>query len=125
MSNATRSLFMLFIFILICFSAAGIGSIFTSPAIGDWYKILKKPSLNPPNWIFGPVWSILYLTMAIAAWLIWKEGGFTRHSREFVIFGIQLLLNIAWSVIFFKYRMPGYAFLELILLWFAILIQTY
>ena len=115
-------MFILVFFILICFLAAGIGGFFTSKSIPDWYTHLQKPVFTPPGWIFGPVWSLLYLSIGISAWLIWREGGFSQNSVPLIIFGIQLLLNISWSIIFFGLRQPGYAFGEIILLWLAILL---
>jgi tryptophan-rich sensory protein len=107
-------------FIVICFAAAGIGGAFTGPAIGGWYALLKKPAFNPPNWIFGPVWTVLYLSMALAAWLIWKRQGFAGAMLPFTFFFIQLALNCLWSIIFFGLHNPGLACADIILLWSAI-----
>jgi translocator protein len=87
-----------------------------------WYQTIQKPTWNPPNWIFGPVWTTLYVMMGIALWVVWKED----TSRElkiiaFVLFAVQLLLNFFWSFIFFKLEQPGWAFAEIVVLWVAIL----
>lgn len=107
--------------IAICFAAAGFGSLFTVPAIAGWYATLNKPAWNPPNWIFGPVWSTLYLLMAIAAWLVWREWGFKAAGLALTLFALQLCLNALWSYLFFGLHNPALAFIEIILLWLAIL----
>jgi tryptophan-rich sensory protein len=107
--------------IAICFSAAGIGSLFTDPEIGGWYARIEKPSWTPPNWVFGPVWSVLYLMMAVAAWLVWKEKGFAGAAAPLALFGAQLVFNALWSIFFFGMHRMGLALLDIILLWSAIL----
>lgn len=102
-----------------------IGSFFTVAAIPTWYAGLKKAPLNPPPWIFGPVWTILYLLMGIAAYLVWSQGlGVQGVAPALIIFGIQLILNTLWSIIFFGLHNPGAALFEIALLWFAILFTT-
>jgi translocator protein len=110
----------LIVLIVICFAAAGIGGAVTTPKIVNWYSTLAKPSWNPPSWIFGPVWSVLYFCMAVAAWLIWRQGGFSVATTPLTLFGVQLVLNLLWSCLFFGLRSPGLAFLDVILLWMAI-----
>jgi len=100
-----------------CFAAAGMGSLFLP---GEWYAQLRKPSWNPPNWIFGPVWTALYTIMAIAAWLVWRCGGFTAQRKALSLFLLQLLFNALWSPLFFGLRLPGLALLDLLLLWLAL-----
>ena len=104
-------------FIVLCFSAAAFGSQFTP---GDWYAALKKPSWNPPNWIFGPVWSALYTMMAVAAWLVWRRGGFNLNRLPLSLFLSQLLLNALWSWLFFGLKNPALAFGEILILWLSI-----
>lgn len=109
--------------ILICQLAGGIGSFFTTPAIPTWYADLAKPSFSPPNWLFGPVWILLYTLMGIAAYLIWKQGFNKKEIKiALAIFAIQLVLNVLWSVIFFGLRSPLFAFLEIIFLWIFVLL---
>ena len=110
----------LIISLVVCFAAAGIGGAVTTPQIGNWYATLVKPSWNPPDWVFGPVWSILYCCMAVAAWLIWRQGGFAAAKVPLILFGAQLFLNVLWSCLFFGLRSPGVAFFDVILLWVAI-----
>ncbi len=108
--------------VVICELAGAVGSLFTVPAISGWYAGLAKPALNPPNWIFGPVWTTLYLLMGIAAFLVWQKGfGRTEVRTALVIFGVQLLLNVAWSAIFFGAHNPAGAFADIVLLWLAVL----
>ena len=87
---------------------------------GEWYASLKKPSWNPPPWIFAPVWSTLYAMMAVAAWLVWKRGGFSTQRRPLALFLAQLALNALWTPLFFGLHRPGLAFVEILLLWLAI-----
>ena len=114
----------LVVFLVVCFAAAGIGGAVTTPKIGGWYATLVKPTWNPPNWIFGPVWSTLYFCMAVAAWLVWRQGGVEQARVPLVLFGGQLALNVLWSCIFFGLEMPGLAFVELLVLGGAIAVTT-
>ncbi len=100
-----------------CFLAASLG-VFFMP--GGWYAALNKPAWNPPAWIFGPVWTALYAMMAVAAWLVWKRGGFAAHRQALTLFLIQLVLNASWTPLFFGLHRPGVAFVEIIFLWLAI-----
>lgn len=106
------------LWIALAFAAALIGSLF-SP--GDWYGSLRKPSWNPPSWIFGPVWTALYAMMAIAAWLVWKRGGFSVQRLPLTLYLIQLTFNALWSPLFFGLKNPGLAFLDIVLLWITLL----
>lgn len=111
---------VLVLFLIICLGTAGLGAAWTNLSVGDWYATLAKPSWNPPNWVFGPVWTALYVGMAVAAWLVWRRRGWDSRVPLFV-FGVQLLLNAVWSGLFFGMRNPGVAFAEIVLLWLAIL----
>jgi translocator protein len=108
---------VLLLWLVACFGAASMGAFFTP---GDWYAALKKPSWNPPAWIFGPVWTALYIMMALAAWTVWKRGGFAAQRRPLLLFLTQLVLNAAWTPLFFGLHWIGIAFAEMILLWLAI-----
>jgi len=105
----------------VCFGAAGIGSMLTTPSLGGWYATLARPAWSPPNWLFGPVWSLLYLAMAVAAWLVWRRVGFPHAASALNLFGVQLVLNVCWSAIFFGAHRPGLALAEMLVLWLAIL----
>lgn len=99
-----------------------IGSVFTAPSITSWYSELTKPALNPPSWVFGPVWTTLFTLMGIAAFLIWKQG--LKRKDVKIALGIflgQLVLNTLWSILFFGLRNPGAALIEIAFLWLAIL----
>ena len=113
-------------FIIICELAGAVGSLFTAPSIPGWYSSLAKPDFAPPNWIFAPVWTILFALMGIAAFLVWRKG---IHLKEVKIaiyaFGVQLALNIIWSAIFFGLRSPGLAFAEVILFLAAIVVSAF
>jgi benzodiazapine receptor len=116
-----RSLLGLAVWVALCFIAAFVGSVVTYPSIPTWYASLIKPSWTPPAWLFGPVWSALYLMMALAAWLVWRRGGLAATRLPVTLFLVQLGLNVAWSFLFFGLRMPGLAFAEIVILWCAIL----
>ena len=121
MKNA-GSLWMLLLFLALCFAVSGMGAIFTSRSVSEWYPVLQKPSWNPPAWVFGPVWTVLYLMMAIAAWMVWRRRGFREGAAALLIFAFQLALNAAWSPLFFGLRNPLAGLLDIIPLWAAILV---
>lgn len=106
--------------IAVCFAAAAVGSLYTTPAIPVWYAALRKPAWTPPAWLFGPVWTLLYVAMATAAWLVWREQGFRGARLALALFAVQLTLNALWSVIFFGWRSPGWGLVEILCLWAAI-----
>ncbi len=113
----------LIIALIICQLAGLVGSMFTSPSLYTWYVYLEKPSFTPPNWLFSPVWVILFVFMGIALYLLWKNFLKERAVRVALVwFGGQLGLNILWSIIFFGLKTPFLAWLEILLLWVAILV---
>lgn len=101
--------------------AGGIGSIFTTSSVKGWYLTLEKPMLNPPSWFFGPVWTTLFLLMGYALYLVWSSESGKSKILAYWAFGIQMVLNTLWSIIFFGLHSPGGALLEMIFLWLAIL----
>ncbi len=109
-------------FLAVTFGVSAVGGIFTSMGMPDWYMGLEKPAFNPPSWVFGPVWTILYAMMAVAAWLVWRASGFQGARPALAMFFVQLALNLAWSGIFFGLQAPGWALVEIIILWAAILV---
>ena len=111
----------LIVCVLVVFAAAGLGGLFTKEAVSDWYRDLAKPWGTPPDWVFAPVWTALYILMAAAAWLVWRKGGFSAHRLALGLFLVQLALNAAWSPIFFGLGAFGWAFVEICVLWAAIL----
>lgn len=113
----------LIVSIIICLLAGVIGSIFTTPAIPGWYTALVKPSFSPPNWVFAPVWTSLYLLMGISAFLVWRKGTHNQQVNSALrLFLAQLVLNTFWSILFFGLRSPFLGFLEIVLLWVAIIL---
>jgi tryptophan-rich sensory protein len=108
--------------VIICLLAGFVGSYFTLPAIPTWYASLNKPFFNPPNWIFGPVWTALFIMMGIAAALVWEKGiakGEVRLALAF--FAAQLFFNVIWSILFFGAQAPLYALFDIVILWVLIL----
>lgn len=106
--------------IALCLGAGGLGSLATAPKIPTWYAALEKPPGNPPSWVFGPVWTTLYVMMGVAAWLVWRRPPGEARSLALRMFAVQLLLNTLWSFLFFGLESPGAAFLEIVCLWVAI-----
>ncbi|MDE2385789.1 MAG: tryptophan-rich sensory protein [Alphaproteobacteria bacterium] len=105
-------------FVALCLGVGGVSGYFTAAGVGAWYDGLKKPAFQPPKWLFGPVWTVLYLAMAIAAWLVWRQAGL--WSAALGLFGLQLALNFAWSFIFFTAHRLGLALIDLIALWITV-----
>jgi tryptophan-rich sensory protein len=93
-----------------------IGSLSTASSVDNWYRTLAKPPFNPPDWVFGPVWTVLYVTMGIAGWRIWRAVGLVGGRVALRLFATQLLLNLLWTFLFFGLRSPGVAFFEILLL---------
>lgn len=115
--NKTKDALALACWLALCFLAA-LGGVFVST--GDWYASLNKPSWNPPSWLFGPVWSTLYCMMAIAAWQVWRIGGWQRQRAALSLFITQLVLNALWTPIFFGAHQMGWAFVEICILWLTL-----
>lgn len=116
----------LFFSIVVCQLAGVVGAFFTTSAIPGWYAALPKPELAPPNWVFGPVWTILYVLMGVAFFLVWQKMDTAKGAKRNTIqvalslFVAQLVLNACWSIIFFGLRNPGLAFAEIVVMWLAI-----
>ena len=120
MSNTLK----LIISILIPVAIGATAGFFTATGMGSWYQTIQKPSWNPPGWIFGPVWTTLYIMMGIALFLVWRSGATDGLKKTAIsLFAIQLVLNFFWSFIFFKLQLPGWAFAEIILMWIMIFIS--
>lgn len=105
------------VFIVICFAVSTMGAIFRP---GEWYDNLNKPSWQPPSWLFAPVWSILYVMIAVSGWLVWRDFGLTGAAFAFVVYGIQLVINGAWSPVFFGLKRPDLALIEVVFLWLSV-----
>ncbi|PIP60247.1 TspO protein [Candidatus Uhrbacteria bacterium CG22_combo_CG10-13_8_21_14_all_47_17] len=113
--------FKLIIAIVVSELAGIIGSLFTAPSIAGWYSTLVKPALNPPAWVFAPVWTTLFAMMGVALFLIWKNQTTIKKNMAYRFFFAQLILNTLWSIIFFSQHNIGGALIEIIVLWLAIL----
>ena len=107
--------------ILVPLAIGFAGSFFTRSSLSDWYLDLKKPSFNPPGWIFAPVWTTLYVMIGLAFYLIWVKMPLTEFKLQFWVFAVQLLLNFLWSILFFGLKNPFAAFIGIIALWLSIL----
>jgi tryptophan-rich sensory protein len=105
-------------FLVVCFAVAVFGSLFQP---GPWYAALTKPSWTPPNWIFAPVWAVLYVMIANAGWLVWRTTGFKGAALAFVLYALQLVLNALWSWLFFGHHRLDLSFFDIIALWIATL----
>ena len=116
-----------FLFALVlCFGASGLGAVFmTKDSQTNWYAQLQKPSFTPPDWVFGPAWTILYLLMAISVFLVWNKGlDYPKVKQSLGCFLIQLALNAMWTPLFFGFHLILFAFVDIIILWIAILVTT-
>jgi translocator protein len=115
--------FKLIISIAVPLMVGAVAGLFTSSGVDGWYANANKPSFNPPNWIFAPVWTTLYILMGIAMYIVWKWEGDKQVKRTALfLYVVQLTLNFAWSFIFFKLQQPGWAFAEIIAMWVMILL---
>lgn len=121
----SRNIIKLAISILLPLSVGAVAGMFTSQAVPTWYASLNRPSFSPPNWIFGPVWTTLYILLGISFFLIWKESPSKFRNLAIIVFAVQLLLNFVWSFIFFYFNLIGIALIEIILLWISIAFMIY
>ncbi|MGQ9708290.1 MAG: TspO/MBR family protein [bacterium] len=119
----TGDIVKLIISIALPLAAGALGNIATMPAIPTWYQGLNKPAFNPPRWLFGPAWSLLYILMGIALFLVWRRGFSNPEVKlALLVFLIQLVLNVIWSFLFFGLRSPIAGLIEIVILWLAILL---
>ena len=105
----------------VCFGAGAVGGLFTASSVNSWYPQLIRPEFAPPNWVFAPVWNILYLLMAVSLYFIWSSDGQNTKNSALMAFAFQLVLNMAWSAVFFGLRSPAGGFLVILVLITAIL----
>jgi translocator protein len=117
MKSRTRSVLALAVFLAAAFGASAMGYFFPP---GEWYAGLVKPFFNPPSWVFGPVWTALYVMMAVAAWLVWKQTGW--RARPIGLWFAQMALNALWTPLFFGLHWLGIALVEISALWLLILL---
>jgi tryptophan-rich sensory protein len=119
-----QDIFGLVAFIIGCLVVSGIGGIITATSVGSWYLSIEKPPFNPPNWVFAPVWTTIYIFMAVAGWRVWRSGHDARRHRALIVFGVQLGLNLAWSFLFFGLQRIDLAMVEIFILLIAIVATT-
>ena len=119
-----RSGLIFLAFLLATFATAALGGLATAPGVRDWYPSLNKPTWTPSPWLFGPVWTFLYLSIAVAGFMAWQKAGFIGAKWTMLLFTMQLILNSAWSWVFFGLRQPGWGFVEIVVLWASILATT-
>jgi tryptophan-rich sensory protein len=120
----SRDIVGLVVFIALCLAFSGIGGAVTATSVGTWYQALHKSPLNPPDWVFAPVWTTLYVLMAIAGWRVWRHARSEARRRALAVFAVQLGLNLAWSFLFFGFQRIGLALLEIVILLLAIIANT-
>lgn len=111
--SAVPSLLLL---LALCFGVAALGGLATSSTVDTWYQALNKPAFTPPDWVFAPVWSVLYAMMAVAAWRIWNRRQRPGARAALLLFALQLALNLGWSLLFFGLIWPGGALVDIVLL---------
>lgn len=118
---------MKFVFaILICLAVGGIAGMVTSSEVtGPWFTTIQKPSFQPPNWLFAPVWTTLYVLMGIALGIVWRQPASAQRNAAVTLFFVQLLFNFLWSYIFFSWHMPGLALIDIITLWICIILTIF
>ena len=119
--KSSQQIWGLVIFVVLCLATGFIGSLATTPNIEGWYDLIEKPDWTPPSSVFGPVWTALYLMMALAAWFVWRKPD-AKRTIPLILFFFQLFLNALWSWIFFGAHNPGAAVVEIFLLWVVILL---
>lgn len=110
------------VFIAACVAVAASGALFRP---GPWYETLRKPWWRPPNWLFGPAWTVLYIMIAVSGWLVWREAGIAGAALPLVVYGAQLLINAAWSWLFFGLRRMDLALVDVAALWLSIVLMIW
>ncbi|MCX6285149.1 MAG: tryptophan-rich sensory protein [Bacteroidetes bacterium] len=111
--------------LLLPLGVGAVAGLFTAKAVPEWYASLNRPSFSPPNWVFGPVWTALYILLGVSLYLVWKLESGKERNLAILAFLLQLVLNFGWSFLFFYFRMIGFALAEIVLLWIAIVIMLY
>src|SRR3990167_10409626 len=123
MRKTLSPIFLCILSLLIPLTTGFLGALVTTPAIPTWYATLQKPVFTPPNWLFGPAWTTLYIFMGISLYLVWRK--WMQHPlvpRSLLLFGIQLIMNLGWSIVFFGLKSPLFAFVHIIILWCFIIL---
>ena len=123
-SQQRRTIFMLAGFMAVCLTVSAIGGAITSTSVGGWYQTLQKPTFNPPDWIFAPVWTTLYVFMAFAAWRVWRYPASPKRQSALTVFALQLALNLLWTTLFFGFQRIDLATIEIAVLLLCIIANT-
>ena len=113
-------LFGLLVFVTLCLLVSAAGGVVTATSVDTWYQALAKPSFNPPDWIFAPVWTTLYFLMGVSGWRIWRRRASRATRGALALFGLQLFFNFAWSVLFFGFQRIDLALIDIVILFVAI-----
>ena len=111
-------------FIILCLAVSSAGGAITATSVDTWYQTLEKPSFNPPDWVFAPVWTALYILMGLAAWRIWRFKSIANTVKALSIFGVQLGLNLSWSILFFGLQRVDLALIEIFILLATIVLNA-
>ncbi len=119
--SKAKNILSFIICLLIPLIIGGVSGYITSSEITDWFSTLRKPSFNPPNYVFGPVWTILYILMGISSFMIWKSPHTELRKKAILIYGIQLFLNFWWSIIFFSFHLLFFSIIEIVMMWSMII----
>lgn len=122
--SSGRNALGLAVFVIVCIAVSALGGAITATSVGNWYQTLEKPVFNPPDWVFAPVWTTLYLLMAIAAWRVWRYERVSLTRTALAVFAVQLGLNLTWSFLFFGVRRIDLALAEIVVLLIVILVNT-
>ena len=123
-AKASRGVLSLFVSIILCLAVSAIGGAITATSVDTWYQALEKPPFNPPDWVFAPVWTALYILMGIAAWRVWRLGLSEVTGKALAVFAVQLGLNLAWSFLFFGLQRIDLALVEIVILLCVIITNT-
>lgn len=115
-TNHRTRVFALIAFMVLCLIISAAGGAVTATSVNDWYAGLQKPFFNPPNWLFGPVWTVIYFLIAFSGWRIWLKHGFANAKSPFAVYGAQLTLNLFWSFLFFGAQSPALGLINIIAL---------
>ena len=111
-------------FVILCLVVSGIGAIVTATTVGTWYPTLHKPPFNPPDWVFAPVWTTLYVFIGVAGWRVWRRARWEVTRIALMVFAAQLALNLLWSLVFFGLQQISLALVEIVILLLAIIANT-
>ncbi|WP_288351013.1 TspO/MBR family protein [uncultured Thalassospira sp.] len=114
--NHRTRVFALIAFMVLCLIISAAGGAVTATSVNDWYAGLQKPAFNPPNWLFGPMWTIIYFLIAFSGWRVWLKAGIANAKGPFIVYGLQLTLNLAWSFLFFGARSPFWGLVDIVIL---------